>query len=52
MVGGIFLAGAVALLLPQVARMFAPGAFKTISPAEPEAVPPAEELGRERVVSE
>jgi MFS family permease len=53
MVGGIFLAGAVALLLPQVARMFAPGAFKTTLPAdEVEAVPPAEELGRERVVSE
>jgi hypothetical protein len=33
--------------------MFAPGAFKRTPPAdEAEAVPPVEELGRERVVSE
>jgi MFS family permease len=54
MVGGIFLAGAVTLLLPQVARLFAPGAFKITPPADAdaEAAPPAEELGRERVLSE
>lgn len=56
LVGGIFLAGAGALLLPSVARMFASG---TVTPSEPvdflesvEEFPPAEELARERVVSE
>ncbi len=56
MVGGIFLAGAGALLLPSVARMFAPG---VVTPRERddflesvEEFPSAEELARERVVSE
>jgi MFS family permease len=49
MVGGIFFAGAVVLLLPQVARMFVVGAHKTVLP--PESALPAEEMGRERVVS-
>lgn len=50
MVGAIFLAGAAALLLPSVARMFASGAMNLARPAEP--IPPAEELARERVVSD
>jgi len=50
MVGVIFLAGAGALLFPSVARMFASGAMNLARPAEP--IPPAEELARERVVSE
>lgn len=50
MVGGIFLVGAAALLLPSVARMFASDAMNLDLPAEP--IPPAEELARERVVGE
>jgi MFS family permease len=56
LVGGIFLAGAGALLLPSVVRMFASG---VVTPSEPvdflesvEEFPPAEDLARERVVSE
>lgn len=50
MVGGIFLAGAAVLLLPGVVRMFAPSAVATAETAS--EFPPAEELARERVVSE
>jgi MFS family permease len=62
LVGAIFLAGTLALLLPRVARMFAPGAAQVAagecdgksdgaSDGE-EAVLLAEDLPRERVVSE
>jgi MFS family permease len=50
LVGGVFLAAAVALLLPSVARLFAPTAPPASHPAD--EFPPAEELARERVVSE
>lgn len=49
-VGGVFLAAAVALLLPSVARLFAPVASRNLHPAD--EFPPAEELARERVVSD
>lgn len=53
LVGGVFLAGAAALLLPAVARMFASAEAHTSHSAEiTEQTPPAEELARERVVTE
>lgn len=50
LVGFIFLAGAAVLLVPGVARMFAPGVASVAWPVD--QPPPAEELARERVVSE
>ena len=50
LVGAIFLAATVALLAPNVARLFAPGAARIGQPAD--QLPPTEELARERIVSE
>ena len=50
LVGGVFLAAALALLSPGVARLFTPGSARASLPAD--EFPPAEELARERVVSE
>ena len=50
LVGGVFLAAALALLSPGVARLFTPGSALASLPAD--EFPPAEELARERVVSE
>jgi MFS family permease len=58
-VGAVFLAGVVALLVPGIARMFDPNAThlplanEQVAETEPAGPPPlAEELGRDRVVSE
>ena len=53
LVGAIFLATALALLLPAVARLFAPVTPQARHLGQPaDDFPPAEELARERVVSE